>query len=134
MGRGTHTVSLKYQVRRCEGERIRGRNPAGTHIDAIGIYHNIVLVEVRRAQEIKSLLILRDASAAVVGEHNRRRSGGLIVGRKPEQVTTVVHRDIVRLLERDRMVFLTAFGGPGCGVPREEAGAKEGDERYGSHG
>lgn len=134
MSRGVHTISLKYQVRRCERERIQSGDPAGTNVDAIGIYHYIILVEVRRTQKIKSLLLLRDTGTAMVGEHHRRRISGLIVGRKPEQVTTVVHRDIIRLLERDLMVFLTAFRGPGCGTSREEAGAKEGDERYSSHG
>lgn len=87
----------------------RGPCPAGTNVDAVGVYHNIVLVEVRRAQKIQPLLVLGDASAAVEREHHRRRSGGPIVGREPEQVATVARLHIVRLLERDLIVRLAAF-------------------------
>lgn len=112
----------------------RGGQRAGTNVDAVRVYHNVLLVEVRRAQKIQPLLLLGDASAAVVREHHRRWGGGPVVGGEPEQVPAVARLHIVRLFEVDRVVLLAAFRGPGCGVPRKKASAEEGDERYSSHG
>jgi hypothetical protein len=104
------------------------------NVDSIGVDHDIVLVEVRRAQKIQPLLLRGVLSAAVVREDYRSRSGGPIVGRKPEQVTTVAYRHVIRLLKFDGMVRRTASRRQGLGQLANETGADKGNNRNNLHG